>query len=313
MGMFDGAGNDIGDVLDPGGFFEEGGILGPQKDPAAVQAQAEFLRRMMGREGELYPELKAQLQNAGLLNDQALQAVLSGAGPEYDQAMQSLSQAASLAPEAFQAATGDINREYRSSSGEIDAASRRAQNFEMAPEALAALDNIRETRLKNIDSDVTNLVGSRVADLAKRGMLSSSTAEGSMGEVGKAIAPAINQTEEDYWSSRLAIPGQQYQTAADAAGRKFGMASTVGGANASAYQTMADNLTKLGTQRYGLAVGESQRKADALNQNRQNLLAPYLDMWKTSAGIGATQPTVTPDNSGQRAGAVGSILAAALA
>jgi hypothetical protein len=46
-----------------------------------------------------------------------------------------------------------------------------------------------------------------------------------------------------------------------------------------------------------------------MSKKRQDLINPYLDMWKTSAGIGATPPSQAPQNTAG-ASAVGSIVGA---
>jgi hypothetical protein len=224
----------IDNIFGPGGFL--GGAPG---DTDAQKAQAALLARMMGREGELNPELMKLLGDSTGNADAAYTAQMDGANSVYP---------------GVQSDVSTLN---------------------MPPAALDALNKIRQERLSSIDSQTTKMIGSGVADYARRGMSSSSTAEGLGDKVGAAIAPTISQAEGDFYNARTTMPGE-------IAMKKYGLATAQGGLNSA-----------------------------ALKDKYSSVLNPYLDMWKTSAGIGAQTPSTTkdPGQGGANLGTIASLFA----
>lgn len=177
-GMYDPTGLNSGEawydvLLDPLnlGIYDEGGIFGDETQSPSEQAQADFLRRMIGREGELYPLLQ-----------------------------QMLSQSGSAADRAYAAKTGEANRLYP---GVQDALTTGNLN----PETLSALLAIKQDRLGSIDGSVDSLIKSKIADFGQRGMMSDSTVAGAGREADRAMAPLVNQAEGDYQKSLMTMPG----------------------------------------------------------------------------------------------------------
>jgi hypothetical protein len=224
----------IDQIFGPGGFL--GGAPG---DTDAQKAQAELLARMMGREGELYPELMKLLGESTGNADEAYKATMAGADSVYPGVQSDIS------------------------------------TLNMPPAALDALNKIRQERIASIDDQATEMIGSGVADYARRGMSSSSTAEGLGKRVGAAIAPTVNAANADFYNSRTSMPS-------DIAMKKYGLATTQGGLN-----------------------------AQALRDKYSSVLNPYLNMWGTSAGIGAKPPDTNkdPGQGGQNLGTIASLFA----
>lgn len=94
-------------------------------------------------------------------------------------------------------------------SGESDKAYQAQQaglNFELPQNALDFLGQMKNESISGLKTDIDTLLGQNIANLAKKGMLSSSTAEGSFGEIGRQIAPSIAGINQDYWANRLNMP-----------------------------------------------------------------------------------------------------------
>ena len=93
--------------------------------------------------------------------------------------------------------------------GEADKSYQAQQaglNFELPQNALDFLGQMKNESISGLKTDIDTLLGRNIADLAKKGMLSSSTAEGSFGEIGRQIAPQIAGINQDYWANRLNMP-----------------------------------------------------------------------------------------------------------
>lgn len=78
--------------------------------------------------------------------------------------------------------------------------------FELPPEALSFLEKAREEETGGLQGDIDRMIGERIAGLSRRGVTSSSTAEGSMGEVGKWATPQFADIRKRFWQNRLAMP-----------------------------------------------------------------------------------------------------------
>ena len=213
-------------------LFQPGGYFGPEATKPVDSAKADLILRMLGRESELYPQIQEML--AGLPK---------GADDE-----------------AYGYDTGEISRLYPDIQKQIT-------NYELDPNAQGFLTRLKDERINSMMGDVDKLISSKVAGLAGKGMMSSSTAEGAMGEVGRAVAPAISQANQDYWNARLTLPGQN-------AAQRYGMATT-----------------------YGSTMG------DAARQRRQSLYQPLStlsNIWGTTAGAGnSPTPAVGDSAKGQ--------------
>lgn len=129
---------------------------------------------------------------------------------------------------AYDATMNPVNDVYSGAQEQIS-------NYTLAPEAQAAIDNILNTRLADVKQASDLAIGNNVADLARKGITSSSTMEGSMGEVGKAMQPAVNSALADYWQARLGEPSKN-------ATAKYSLATDYGKYGGNAL------LTKLSTQ-----------------------------------------------------------------
>jgi hypothetical protein len=156
---------------DPLGLFSKGGIFGGPQDHPADAAQADFLKRMMGREGELYPILKDLL-----------------------------SKSTGNAQEAYDASVGEANKLYPDTM-------KGVADFQMAPETLDALNKIKTERFGNIDADVNSLIKSKIAGYAGAGVTSADTAAGTNRNADLAMQPVKSQAEIDYQNSLLTMPG----------------------------------------------------------------------------------------------------------
>ena len=167
---------------------------------------------------------------------------------------------------AYESVMNPVNEVY-------PGAMQQISDYSLPPEALAALDNILNTRLADVNQAADTAIGSRVADLAKRGVTSSSTFEGSMGEVGKAMQPAINSAMANYWNARLTQPAQ----------------------NAA--------------QKYSLATDYGKLSGNVLLTNLNTQLNPLLDLYK-GANANPFQSNQAADRSSKSASAIGSILSA---
>ncbi len=212
------------------GLFQPGGYFGgpTEEETALYNAQAQQVMRMLGRENELYAPL---------------QDVLKRLPADAD--------------EAFGYDTGEIRRLYPD-------IQRQITNYELDPNAQGFLGRLKDERISGMMSDVDKLIGSKVSDLAKRGVISSTTAEGAMGDVGKAVMPAVSKANEDYWTAKLTLPGQN-------AAQRYGMAST-----------------------FGSSMGDAARK------RMSSLYSPLADVWGVTAGAGQITPKKPEDKSGER-------------
>jgi hypothetical protein len=225
-----------GSWADPLGLFSAGGILGGPQDHPADAAQADFLKRMMGRENTLYPILKDLL-----------------------------SKSTGNADAAYQAQTGEANKMYPDTMAGV-------ADFKMAPETLDALNRIKSERFGNTSEDVNQLIKSKISGYAGRGVTSGDTATGINRNVDTAMQPINNQTNIDYQNSLLTMPG-------DVAMKKYGLATAQGGLQAA-----------------------------GLKDKYQSVLNPYLDMWKTASGVGASNPATQTNNSAAALGAIANMV-----
>lgn len=85
-------------------------------------------------------------------------------------------------------------------------ATMAGSNFLLPQNAMDFLGNMKNESINSLRTDIDSLLGQHIADLSKRGMLSSSTAEGSFGEIGRQIAPQIAGINNNYWAQRLGMP-----------------------------------------------------------------------------------------------------------
>jgi hypothetical protein len=193
----------------------------------------------MQREGKLWPQLQKLLGETRGLEDQA-----------------------------FDVQSGALNSVYPESMDML-------RTGQLPEETAKWLSNLRDTRMANIKSSADSMVGNTLADMAKRGMTSSSTAEGGYGQVGKTLEPAISKAQEDYYNSMLTMPRQ------------------------------------LSSDMFNMAGSYGSQMSNALKSKRSDLLGPYLDMWRTSTGVGAQNPAAQSQNSAG-ASMVGSIAGAAM-
>lgn len=224
----------MGGILDkifgPGGFL--GGAPG---DTEAQKMQGELLRRMMGREGELYTPL-----------------------------MEILGSSTANADEAYKLATEGVDQIYPEVQDQIT-------NLSLPPAVLDNLERIRASRLGDVNENADRMISSGMAGLAKNGMQSSTTAAGLGRRVSSALAPEISSIEGDFSKARTSMP-------MDIAKNKF-----------------------------SLATGNADLMSSATRDKYKQLLNPYLDMWGSSASIGATAPSVNNDP-GQGGKNIGNII-----
>lgn len=219
-GVIPGSGGNA--LYDPAGLFSEGGMFGPEAQSPEDKAKADLIMRMLGREENLYPQLESLLKGVP-----------------------------GIAEEAYGADVGEINKVYPGVMGDIT-------GYRLAPEAEQFLTNLRGERVNAIEGDVNRMISSKYADLAKKGMTSSTTAEGAGREVTQAALPAISKANEDYWNAKLTLPGQ----------------------NAA--------------QRYNLAASYGATKGEALRRKLSTMYDPLSQMWNTTLG-GANIPTKETD------------------
>jgi len=298
-----------------GGKLSGGDLFGPATSTQSTTIspeQAAFIKQMATKEGQLYPELLDQL---GFKLDDSGQLVPTGggaagsAGEAYTAQMQDLEKLypGSLAALGNVSSVGELEQLYPGISQKLSTLNATGmdpvnqvyqdslsgvRDFKMSPEADNYLKSLRDERVSSLGDQLNEVIGSKVADLAKRGMMSSSTAEGSMGAITKAAAPMLSQINQDYTQQKLALPGQ---TAKDT----FGMASQYG-------SLASDNLLKeLGSQYgyskdfgatkaadetskiynpYNFAQSFGATKAGAINNKTNATLNPLMTMWQNTAG-----------------------------
>lgn len=147
---------------------------------AALQGQADLITRMLGREESLWPQI-----------------------------MQLMSMIQPSAEAARTAATAPVDAAYPN----VTTALNNASNLQLPDNAKSTLQNLRDERISGLRTGVDDLLGKSVADLARRGMMSSSTAEGSMGNIAKSIEPYVSAANQDYYNSLLTMPFQLANTA----------------------------------------------------------------------------------------------------
>ena len=230
--------------LTGGGFsdlFGMGGMFGPEATNPVDVAKSRMIMRMLGREKSLWPQVQKMI----------------GEGRN-------------TAGEAFGYDTKEISKLY-------PGVMKQITNYEMDPAAEGFLSRIKDERISGMMGDVDNLIGSKVADLGRRGVLSSSTAEGSMGEVGKAFMPAISKANEDYWTSRLTMPGQN-------AMQRYSLASMYGGAKGDAARSRFNTMYQPLADLWGGTVGASN--APTPDQGDKNAgMKNLLDVAKLGVGL----------------------------
>jgi len=213
----------INDITPIDEIFGPGGMFGRPIEHPSLQAQADFIRRMIEREGGLYGNIQDLLQ-----------------GSEGN------------ADLAFDAATGEANRLYP---GTMTALSENT----MDPATLAALDSIKQDRMGGIDESVNDLVTSKINAYRDRGVTSGTTAAGAGRLASEAADPLRYQADTDYQQARLSMPSE------------------------------------MAMQKYNLGAAQGNYNAEALRRKNQALLNTYLDMWKTTAGLGSTAPPAPTD------------------
>jgi hypothetical protein len=128
---------------------------------------------------------------------------------------------------AYEQKTGELSKLYPELMDQIT-------NGTLPESMKANLSNLRNERVSSVSNDINNLIGSRMADYAGRGVTSSSTAEGVGGEAGKAMAPVVSQANQDYYQSLINMPTQMAQN-------RYNMASGYGTemSNATMQKVMA--------------------------------------------------------------------------
>jgi len=99
-------------------------------------------------------------------------------------------------------------------------------NLSLSPEAMENLNASRDSQIQGLQLSADQLVGSAVADLSNRGMMSSSTAEGSMGSISAQLAPYLAQIESDYAQQLISLPQELSAQNADLANSAFSAGTT---------------------------------------------------------------------------------------
>jgi hypothetical protein len=162
----------------------------------------------------------------------------------YKQLMEQISGIKPAAETAYNQQTGELSKIYPEVMDMITTGT--------LPEATRAnLENLRNERVNSVSKDIENLIGSRMADYAGRGVTSSSTAEGVGAEAGKALAPVVSEANQDYYKSLIEMPG-----------------------------TLAAN-------RYNLASNYGTTMGNATMQKVMATLQPLFNMYGTTSGLGS--------------------------
>lgn len=172
------------------------------------------------------------LQNNQKLNEDNLKRFLE----EYENASKrnadTYTGSLSDALTAYQKATGSALSDYNTGMSEVDAQTKALMNGEL-PSAY------NENFQKSMESDLTNTYGNTISDLARRGILNSSTANTSFGNISKSVADAsaknyqssiaqlssLNQTRAsnlaDTYKARVGSADSNYANATTTAGNIY--------------------------------------------------------------------------------------------
>ena len=132
------------------------------------------------------------------------------------------------------------------------------------------LGQYKNNQIAGLSTDVNQLLGNSVANLAQRGMMNSSTAEGAMGNIANQILPYASNIEGNYYNQLLQMPFYQ-------AGQRL---------------AAGQGLDQM-------AEGNASYNAGALNDQLNNMLSPLMSMWGGTIGSmpqngGATSVSQTP-------------------
>jgi len=151
-----------------------------------------------------------------------------------------------------------------------------ALDYQMSPESLAALNSITDERRAGISSGANTLAGDIIKSLAERGLTSVDTADGAGYQIDKNISPLQSRANQDYLTSLLTLPKEMAQT------------------------------------KYNIADNYGTTKANSLRNRSTSVLSPFMDVWKTTLGVGqmgvqnATDPRLA--NAGTVASTIGQMV-----
>ena len=261
-----------------------GGLFGPSTQKSTAEKsplEQAFTARMMTREGQTYPELMRLMgfDNGG-------KTAVKNSSDIYDASVAELEKNyPDLAKALFDAQMSPVGETagIRKNLGDVYRASdQQLSDLSLPPEAQRQLDTIRQSRIGTLTQEAQDLVGSRFADLARRGVISSSTGEGGMSSIMRDISPALAQIEQDYAQQRLALPQQLAQA-------RFGMGSNYATQDFNTMNAAADRSAAAYKDKFNMMDYMGNKKAGALQTKWQNQYAPLMDIWKSTAGI-ASQP-----------------------
>lgn len=129
--------------------------------------------------------------------------------------------------------------------------------------------NQKNAQINGLSQDVNQLLGNSVANLAQRGMMNSSTAQGALSGIAQDILPYASNIEGNYYNQLLQMPFYQ-------AGQRL---------------AMGQGLTNE-------AEGNASYNSSALNSQLMNMLSPLMGTWQSTIGMmpqnGGSQSVAQP-------------------
>ena len=301
-----------------GAFGGKGPLTGIFDSPEAqnqglMDAQAAFIIEQLKNNREIWPKMMDQLAaNNGDIK-QAL-SVLSAQYPEIigkvvegarqyqdiaDQASMGVSGAAEAAQQFardFSSGAGGIRTDqgalFNQLSSDLTGAKGQISGFTLPPEAIAMLDEIKRGQIEGLQTGADKLVGNAVADLSRRGMLSSSTSEGTFRGINESLAPYMAQIQAEDANRRLTLPGQMAAQSAGLSKDIFGAGTTTAGVDANLLNAIFNaNLT--GANAKSTAAKDVMGIQGGANQNtttqNMNALNLHKDLFNTSTNANQLQ------------------------
>lgn len=169
------------------------------------------------------------------------------------------------------------------------------------------LVKLREESVSGLKTGADELIGKVIADLARRGVLSSTTAEGGMGEITKQLAPYLSSIMQDYFRSNVDLPFRRSAGLLDTA--RTGLAADLGSIS-DFYNTrlnlpftQARERVGIGSALDAISQGWGSYAGNALQDRLNTLYGPLASIWGNVANMGntpmggtttTTSPGITP-------------------
>lgn len=286
--------------------------------------QQAYIAEMMLRESELYPYLSDLVSQSGTNAQDVYSTAMDQLSKRFPNILQNLDQAVKLPGTEYASSLqgiqsggdvianmiwptiADMSAAGQGRASMTDALGRQIANYQLSPEADKYLKSIRDERIAGLQTAADQLVGNSVADLNRRGMLSSSTAEGAMGSISKALAPEVAAANADYFNAKLTQPGQnaaqQYAMGSDAnnalmnmLNSRFGIASAGGGAIQNTAGQKMNLATSFGNtmqnnlgNEYNMLQNFGATNAAEKSKMYDDPYQKYLSLWQPVATMGNT-------------------------